>query len=223
MRQRLIPFFAWALLGPGCGYTLGYRTPPGVKTVAVPIFANATFPLRREVEFELTSSFRQELQARTGLRIVDETGSPDLVVRGRIVEFREWVIAEGRLDVKTESSVVARVDLSIENYLDGTLRPAQVYDSEPFSIEAGESFAVGRARAIRKLAEKLVVALEDWQGEAPAGGPEVGGGGSQGGPLSGSSSEHRVDRAPGKVRIGGAFEGAGDPRESQVGESSPKH
>jgi hypothetical protein len=158
----------WLLCGAGgCGYSLGYRLPPRVHTVAVPIFANTTFPLRREIEFELTSAFRQELQARAGLRIVDESSSPDLVVRGRILEFREWVIAEGRLDQKTESSVVARVELSIENYLEGTVRPARIYDAEPFSIEAGESFALGRRRAIQNLAEKLVLALEDWEGEAP--------------------------------------------------------
>jgi hypothetical protein len=146
----------------GCGYSLGYSTPPGVKTISIPIFWNATFPLRREVEVELTSAFRQEIQARTDLRIIDESSSPDAVIRGRIVEFRERVVAEGRRDEKTESNVVAIVDLEIENYRDGTLRIERVSDVEPFSIQAGESFEVGRRRAIRNIAEKLVVALEDW-------------------------------------------------------------
>jgi len=134
--------------------------------VAAPIFANATFPLRREIEFELTAAFREELLLRTGLQIVDETAAPDLIVRGRIIEFRELVIAEGRRDEKTESSVVATVELEIENYLDRTRRIERVRESEPFSVQLGESFETGRRRAIRKVAEKLVVRVEDW-GAAP--------------------------------------------------------
>lgn len=155
-----------ALSVTGCGYSLGYRTPPGVKTVAVPIFWNATFPLRREVEMDLTSAFRQEIQARTDLRIIDESSSPDMVVRGRILDFRERVVAEGDRDAKLESNLVARVELEVENYRDGTTWTTQVSDVEPFSsIEGGEGFDVGRRRAIRNVAEKLVVALEEWGGE----------------------------------------------------------
>ncbi len=153
--------------GSGCGYTLGHRVPPGVRTVSVPIFENATFPLRREVEFEVSSAFRREIQARTDLRIVDEDGSPDLVIRGRILEFRERVIAEGRRDVKTESNLLSLVELRIENSREGTLRLERVSDVEPFSIERGESFETGRRRAIQNIAEKLVVAMEDWGGDEP--------------------------------------------------------
>ena len=48
----------WGLLlaGPGCGYSLGYRAPTGVETIAIPIFQNVTFPLWREVEYEVTES-----------------------------------------------------------------------------------------------------------------------------------------------------------------------
>lgn len=164
---------AAALGAPGCGYGIGFQPPPGVHTVSVPIFFNATFPLRREVEFDLTSAFRQEIQARSSLRIVDESSSPDLVVRGRILEFRERVVAEGRYDVKTESSIVAKVELRIENYLDGKLRVEMISDVEPFSIEAGETFQTGTQRAIRNIAEKLVVALEDWDGGAESAAPEA--------------------------------------------------
>ena len=55
----------------GCGYTPGYRTPASVSTISVPIFDNHTFPLRREVEYDLTSAFRRQIQSRTALSIVD--------------------------------------------------------------------------------------------------------------------------------------------------------
>ena len=153
-------------LPSGCGYSLGFQVSPGVTTVAVPVFLNDTFPLRREIEFELTSAFRQELLARTDLRLVDETGNPDLVVRGRILEFRERVVAEGRLDQKLESSVVARIELRIENYLDQTTRILEpISSSEPFSVQAGETFQDGRRKGIRNLAERLVVRMEDWEAD----------------------------------------------------------
>ncbi|MGH9362899.1 MAG: LPS assembly lipoprotein LptE, partial [Thermoanaerobaculia bacterium] len=129
-------FPGWiAVAGTGCGYSLGYQVAPGARTAAVPIFLNTTFPLRREIEFELTSAFRQELLARTRLKLVDESAGPDLVVRGRIVEFREGLVAEGRRDEKVESSVLATVELEVENYLDGTRRLVEpVRDIEPISI-----------------------------------------------------------------------------------------
>ena len=163
LRASVLILLSW--IAGGCGYGLGYRTPAGAKTVSIPIFLNATFPLRREVEIELTSAFRQEIQSRTDLRIIDETSSPDLVVRGKVLEFRERVVAEGRHDVKTESNLVALVELEIEDHRSGTVRIERVSDVEPFSVQGGEDFDVGRRRAIGNIAEKLVVALEDW-GEA---------------------------------------------------------
>ncbi len=171
--KKVLPFSALMALW-GCGYSLDYRLPPGASTIAVPLFINDTFPLRREIEFELTSLFRQELQSRAKVRIVDSAANPDLVVRGRIREFREWVIAENRSDQKSESSVVAHVELEVENYMDdpGTVRTERVYASEPFSIQSGESFQDAQRRALRNIAEKLVIALEDWGDEPPADAPK---------------------------------------------------
>jgi len=179
---RTLPFagpftvpFTWPFAGlltlSACGYSLDYRLPPGVSTIAVPLFVNDTFPLRREIEFELTALFRQELQSRARVRIVDSAANPDLVVRGRIREFREWVVAETRTDQKSESSVVANVELEIENYTNDTVRAERVYASEPFSIQSGETFQDAQRRALRNVAEKLVIALEDWGDESPEAAP----------------------------------------------------
>ena len=81
----------------GCGYSLGYRTPSAVQSVAVPIFQNQTFPLRREIEYELTSAFRKEIQARTQLCLTNSLDA-DMVVHGTIRYYRERVIAEGDSD-----------------------------------------------------------------------------------------------------------------------------
>ena len=79
--RRLLAAAALVLAAAaGCGYTPGYRTPGSVSTISVPIFDNHTFPLRREVEYDLTSAFRRQIQSRTALSIVDH-GDADMVVR----------------------------------------------------------------------------------------------------------------------------------------------
>ncbi len=160
---------AWsaALLASSCGYSLGYRAPPGVETVAVPIFQNATFPLRRGVEYEITSRFREELQARTPLRLVDSR-SADLVIVGRVREFRDPTVAEGPHDERIESVLVVAVDLTIEDYVNGTRSEATVEVVEPFSDQLGETAMSVRSRAFKNLAERMALAVESWESVVPA-------------------------------------------------------
>jgi hypothetical protein len=150
-----------ASLGAGCGYSLGVRSPPGVETVAVPIFNNATFPLRRDVEYEVTSALRKEIQTRTPLRLVSSEQA-DLVVHGTVAEFDEWVVAEGRQDEKVESNLRITVDLIVEDYRNRVRRDIRVQDVEPFSVASGETIDVARLQAVGNLAEKIVQALEEW-------------------------------------------------------------
>lgn len=159
---------SWACLSAslacGCGYTLGYRAPPGVETVAVPIFQNATFPLRRDVEYEITSRFREELQARTPLRLVD-SGSADLVILGTVRQYRDPTVAEGPRDERIESVLVVAVDLVVEDYVNGTRSEVGVEVVEPFSDQRGETSRDVRARAFKNLAERMAIAVEAWEGE----------------------------------------------------------
>ena len=84
-----------------------------MRTVAVPTFDNATFPLRRDVEYELSRAVRRQFLARTDLRLVEQDRA-DLVVYGKITEFRERVIAEGVRDEKLESNIRITVLLTVE-------------------------------------------------------------------------------------------------------------
>jgi hypothetical protein len=146
----------------GCGYSLGYRPPPSVGTVAVPIFDNETFPLWREVEYELTEAFRREIQARTGLRL-STAESADMVIRGRITEFRPLVIAEGNADKKTESVLLVAASLVVEDMVNRRRSEVEVRVREPFSDELGETVETARAQAIKDLSEKMLLAIEWWE------------------------------------------------------------
>lgn len=146
----------------GCGYTLGFRAPPGVTTIAIPVFSNNTFPLRREVEYELTDLVRKEIQARTDLELVDSEDA-DMVVYGTLRDFRERVVTEGALDEKLESRLRITVTLIVEDYRNRRQWRESVRTREPVSVEIGETISDGRRRGIANLAEKIVNTLEDWE------------------------------------------------------------
>ncbi len=168
MRQEMIERRTrHALLGlmltasAGCGYSLGYRAPASVTSVAVPMFHNATFPLRRELEFALTSATRRQIQTRTSMVLVD-SNEADMVVKGTIRDFRERVVAEGRNDEKLESRVLITVSLLVEDYQNEKRWEETVRVDEPVSFDAGETIEIGRQRAITDLAEKIVNTLDSW-------------------------------------------------------------
>jgi hypothetical protein len=151
-----------ALCLAGCGYAPGYTSPPGVRTVAVPTFNNATFPLRREVEYDLTSTLRKEINTRTNLRLVD-SGVADMTIHGTVREFREKLVAEDRQDRKTESSIIVEVDLVVEDYVNAKQWKERVSVREPLSTQTGETLETARSRALGNLAEKIIEQVEFWE------------------------------------------------------------
>jgi outer membrane lipopolysaccharide assembly protein LptE/RlpB len=89
MRKTALLPIAVALLGlSGCGYhSLGAAThlPPGVRTLAVPVFATRTESNRSEVV--MTQAVIREFATRTRLRVTpDAEGDPDAVLHGTILK-----------------------------------------------------------------------------------------------------------------------------------------
>ncbi len=161
MRSSAILLLALAAAS-GCGYTSGYRMPEGVYSLAVPIFDNRTFPLRREVEYELTRAVRQELELRTDVRLV-ERDRADSVLEGTVLAIREQVLSEGAQDVVQESSVEVAVRVRLVNAATGAeLYSETIHDQAAFSIAAGETIEDARAEAIQEIAERIVARLEPW-------------------------------------------------------------
>lgn len=145
----------------GCGYRLGYRAPNRVRSIAVPIFNNSTLPLRRDIEYELTATLRQDVQSRTSLRLVaDETA--DMVVYGTVSGFDERVLAEDRQDAKLEAVIEITVDLVVEDRVNGKKWIRTVRDREPFSLARGETSDLARLRAVDNLSEMILIALDAW-------------------------------------------------------------
>jgi outer membrane lipopolysaccharide assembly protein LptE/RlpB len=89
MRKFTYLPMAFALVGlAGCGYhTLGAAThlPPGVQTLAVPVFATHTEAYHTETV--MTEAVIREFATRTRLRVTpDASGDPDAVLHGTILK-----------------------------------------------------------------------------------------------------------------------------------------
>jgi len=158
----LVSLLAVAALA-GCGYSSGYRLPAGVRTIAVPIFRNETFPLRREVELDLTRGVKEELTLRSDARVVAEGVTADAVLEGVVLEFQEGVLTEGPDDAVQESGISVLVRIRLVRTRDGSqLVERTVSDYAAYSNQAGETLEVARDEAIRELARRIVAEIEPW-------------------------------------------------------------
>ena len=159
----LIALFVLPVLLPlgGCGYSSGFRAPAGVRTLAVPMLENHTFPLRRDVEVDVTRALKEELSRRSDLRIVGSDESADAVLEGRILEFRQGVLAEGADDAVQESGITVRMRVRLVRTRDGSvLMERVIQDYASYSNIAGEGIEVARAEAVRELARRIVPQIE---------------------------------------------------------------
>jgi outer membrane lipopolysaccharide assembly protein LptE/RlpB len=88
MRAFALASIAFALTFSGCGYhTLGAAThlPPGVKTLAVPVFATKTETYHTETV--MTQAVLREFATRTRLHVTtDANGDADAVLHGTILQ-----------------------------------------------------------------------------------------------------------------------------------------
>lgn len=166
--RGLVPAFLALVVGVlplvGCGYSSGFRLPPGVNTLAVPMFRNETFPLRRDIEVDVTRALKEELTLRSDLRIVSASGEADAVLEGVVLEFRQGVLTEGASDVVQESGIAVRLRIRLVSTRDGSvLVDRMIQDYAAYSNVAGEGIEVARAEAVRELARRIVPAIEPWE------------------------------------------------------------
>ena len=158
--RRIAPMLVLMVIA-GCGYSLGYQGHPGIVSIAIPMFDNHTFPLRREIEYDITRAVRREIQSRTTLSLADSSVA-DMTVFGSIREFQERPIAEGPQDRVIESSLRVEVDLIVEDYQNRKRWKESVTTTQPFSVQTGETIENARSRVIENLAELIVNTLEAW-------------------------------------------------------------
>lgn len=146
----------------GCGYSLGYRMPEGVRRLAVPLFRNETFPLRREIEYELTRALRQVLELETDVRLVSRSDA-EAVLEGTVISVFDRVLTEGPLDQVEESSLTVTTLIQLLRTSDGeVILERTITDTAAFSVQGGETEEGARREAIDEIAERIVASLEAW-------------------------------------------------------------
>lgn len=146
----------------GCGYTTGSLVPDRYHTISVAPFGNET--RRRDIDWEITQAVIEEIQARTNLRVVPESASPDLTLRGVLRDADDEALSrrdfqrmrEGAYFLTAEIDVTAR-DGDAKTPL---LKDKKVHERESYVPVLGEDVRTARAEATRALAERIVRQLE---------------------------------------------------------------
>ena len=110
-----LPFAICILILSGCGYRVagrGDRLPPGVKTIAVPVFTNSTRKFK--IEQRVSAAITREFIERSKYQITADPSAADAVLKGEIKDVRSGVVAFDRRTGRATTlqvQVTARVDL----------------------------------------------------------------------------------------------------------------
>ncbi len=164
--RRAQPATPVALLAAfGC-YTVGVVPPAGVRSIAIPFFRNETFPMERDLEYDLTREVRTRLEEQTGLRLAASESESDAVLEGTLNSFRESVAAEDVLDRAVRSFAVAEVSIRLRRSgPEGEVLFADTWQ-ERTAFLSGAGRESAKEELVRRIAERIIaVALTTWEVE----------------------------------------------------------
>jgi len=155
------------LFSSGCGYHVGSLRRPGIRRIAVPVFANQT--LRRGFERDITRAVQREIKESSSY-LLSSAADADAVLVGEIRGIQESVLVEGRVDQVLEGKV--QVSLAIR-LLDRSGRPLSIdresvsggadkngwvalIDQAEYVLTRGEDRTSATREALKELAERVV-------------------------------------------------------------------
>ncbi|MDM7915076.1 MAG: LptE family protein [Candidatus Eisenbacteria bacterium] len=157
-----------SLAAGGCGlYSFSSSSlPPYMKTVAVPVFENAT--LEPDVANQVTEAVTQRFLSDSRLKLVGESRA-DVVVHGSVTSYDNRV-HNYQGDVPLDYIVVLNVRATLRDqaksrdlWKDETFTVSAVYAPSGAGGEALSTEAQARAKAIGELAEDILArAMEQW-------------------------------------------------------------
>ena len=154
-----------AALVAGCGgYSMESLHRTDVRTVAVPIFASREF--RRELEFELSKELVKMIEMRTPYKVVQDRTRADTELRGEIIDLRAPVLTEDvRSDSPTDIEVTVSCWFEWKDLRTGEMlaRQPNLQATASYAVAIGETLDSATTEALRRLAERIVEAMEkDW-------------------------------------------------------------
>jgi hypothetical protein len=163
MLGRLLAASAALVLLAGC-YNVGVVPPTGITSVTVPFFRNNTFPMERDLEYDLTREVRIRLEQQTALRLVSSENEADAVLEGTLNSFRESVAAEDALDRAVRSYAFAEVSIRFRRSgPDGEVLFADTWQ-ERTAFLSGAGRESARQTLVQRIADRvLAVAVNTWE------------------------------------------------------------
>ena len=157
-----------AIAGASCAYTTSTALLPShLKTVAIPVFENAT--TEYTLEQEVTDAVIARFVADNHLKVVDER-SANAVVKGRITAYRNAVFGFSQAAQAQEYRVTLVASVTFKDQVKNRelwSAPEMVKTANYYVVDTpGDSARTeldGRKRAIDKLAEEIVArSVEGW-------------------------------------------------------------
>jgi hypothetical protein len=158
-----------ALLGTGsCGYTSSPALlPPHLKTVAIPVFENAT--TEYTLEQDLTNAVIDRFVKDNHLRVVDER-SANGIIQGKLIGYKNSVFGFS----SAERSQEYRVTITCSVVFKDLVKNRELWN-EPNLVKSANYFVVdvpgqtarteldGRKEAIAKIADEILTrSVEGW-------------------------------------------------------------
>lgn len=157
------------LLAYGCGYTTSTGLLPShLKTIAIPVFENAT--TEYTLEQEITDAVIQRFVSDNHLKVVDER-SADAVLHGKITTYRNSVFGiatdqalaqEYRVTISVEVSFKDRVK-NREIWSEANLLRTANYYVQDVPGQTAKTELDGRKDAVTKIADEILSrSVESW-------------------------------------------------------------
>lgn len=152
---------AVAVLAGSCAYTTSPSLLPShLKTVAVPVFENATS--EHTLQQEITDAVVQRLVTDNHLRVVDER-SADCVVRGKVTEYKNAVFGFSTQNTAQEYRVSITVEVVFKDQVKnrelwrdaGMVKTANYYVQD-VPGQTAKTELDGRKEAIQKIADEIL-------------------------------------------------------------------
>ena len=140
--------------------------PPHLKTVAIPVFENAT--PEAQLERELTDAVIDRFVKDNHLRIVDEK-SANAVVRGRVTQYKNAVFGFSSTSQATEYRVTVGVQITFKDpvknrelWTDEIVRTVNYYTVDVPGQKARDPLDA-RKEAVDKIADEILSrSVEGW-------------------------------------------------------------
>lgn len=168
MPFRMAACAAAAVAIGSCAYTTNTALLPShLKTIAVPVFENAT--TEYTIEQEVTDAVIARFVADNHLKVVDER-SADAVIKGKITAYRNAVFGFSQSAQAQEYRVTLSVAVTFKDQVKNRelwSAPDLVKTSNYYVVDTPGATAKteidGRKEAISKLAEEIVArSVEGW-------------------------------------------------------------